>query len=315
MKKTIVVAMGGNAISQANEEGNIKQQFQHTRETLDHISKLIKDGYRIVMSHGNGPQVGNVLKRVEIASDKVYRVPLGVCVADTQGGMGYMIQQEMKNILIKEKLDISEVATVVTQVVVDKNDPAFTNPTKPVGSFMTEEEAKKNEKELGWDIVEDSGRGWRRVVPSPKPVDIIEKSTIKTLIEAGQIVITVGGGGVPVIIKDNGAIDGVDAVIDKDYASALLANLIKADILLISTGVEKVAINFNKPDQKELSNLTVSEAKKYLEQGQFPKGSMGPKIEAAIKFLEAGGKRVIITNVERVADAVKGITGTQIVND
>jgi len=313
MNKLAVVAIGGNSISKADQVGTIPEQFANSRETAEHLAGMIAMGYDIVLTHGNGPQVGNVLLRVEYSKEHVYPIFLDTCVSDTQGGMGYMLQQILGNVL-REKGVKKTVATVVTQVLVDKNDPSFKNPTKPIGSFYSKEEAEKNQKEKGWSIVEDAGRGYRRVVPSPIPVDILEKEAIENLVKNGFIVIAVGGGGIPVIRDEKGGISGVEAVIDKDRASSLLANQIKADVLIISTGVEKVAVNYKKPDEKWLDKMTVAEAKKYLEEGQFPKGSMGPKIQASIQFLENGGKEVIITDPEHLTEALQGKTGTKIVN-
>ncbi|MFH1452954.1 MAG: carbamate kinase [Armatimonadota bacterium] len=312
MGKLAVVAIGGNSISKENQTGTIPEQFENSRETSKHLAEMIAMGYDIVLTHGNGPQVGNILLRVEYSKDKVYPIFLDTCVSDTQGGMGYMLQQVLGNEL-REKKIIKTVATIVTQVLVDKNDPSFENPSKPIGPFYKKEEAEKNREEKGWSIVEDAGRGYRRVVPSPIPIDILEKDAIKSLLDKGFIVIAVGGGGIPVIKNGNGDIQGVEAVIDKDRASSLLANQINADVLIISTGVEKVCINYKKENEKSLDMITVAEAKKYLEEGQFPKGSMGPKIQASIQFIEKGGKEVIITDPEHITEALKGNTGTKIV--
>jgi len=311
MKKA-VVALGGNAIIKPGEDGTISQQFANTRDNLEGIINLVKEGYGLAITHGNGPQVGNLLLAVEAISEKVAPLPLGVLVAATQGTMGYMIEQSLQNRLKAEKIE-KEAVAILSQLVVDKEDPAIKNPTKPVGPFYTKEEAEKIVNERGWVMVEDAGRGFRRVVPSPKPTEVVERSTIEKAIDEGKIVITCGGGGIPVYFDDNGDIEGLDAVIDKDFASAVLAENIGAELLIISTGVDKVAINFGKENEKLLDKITVEEAKQYYEEGHFPKGSMGPKVLAAIEFLENGGKEVIITSANLVAEAVTGSAGTKIV--
>ena len=312
-KKTAVVALGGNAITKKGEEDTIARQFANTRESLSGIVELIRDGYHLAITHGNGPQVGNAILRVELARDKAPILPLGVCVADTEGGMGYMIEQSLQNRLKKEGIK-RDVVTIVTQVIVDENDPSIKEPTKFIGQFYSRPEAKKFAKERGWMVKEDRGKMWRRVVPSPIPMEIVEKKTIKILVESGVIVISAGGGGIPVYVMGNGALEGMDAVIDKDRASAILARDIGAEMLLILTDAEKVALNYGTLLQMNLDQLTVDEAKQYLKEGHFPPGSMGPKIEAAIQFLESGGKEVIITSISKAFDAVKKRTeGTRIV--
>jgi len=266
----------------------------------------------VVITHGNGPQVGFILLRSELASHVLHTVPLDSCGADTQGAIGYMIQQSLYNEFLKRGMR-KQAVTVVTQVVVDKDDPAFQNPTKPIGPFYTEEEAKRLAAERGWVVKDDAGRGWRRVVPSPIPQEIVEQEAIKALIEQGFVVIGVGGGGIPVVRQEDGSLRGVEAVIDKDYASSLLASGIGADLFLISTAVEKVALNYGQPNQVWLDRMTVAEAKRYLAEGHFPPGSMGPKIEAIIQFLERGGKEAIITSPENIERALAGETGTRIV--
>jgi carbamate kinase len=278
---------------------------------MHHIAEMIAQGWNVVVTHGNGPQVGFILRRSELSSHELHEVPLDYCGADSQGAIGYMFARALTNEFKNRKMD-KQVAAVVTQTVVDINDDAFQHPTKPIGSFMGEEESQKRAANDGWIVVEDAGRGWRRVVASPKPVDILEKDAIKALIDAGIIVVAVGGGGIPVVREPNGDIEGVEAVIDKDFGSSLLATMLGADLFVISTAVEKVAINFNKPDQKWLDQLTLAEAKQYAVDGQFAKGSMLPKIEAIIKFLENGGKRALITNPENIGRALKGETGTWI---
>jgi|YelNatPaOPRAMG01_1025707.scaffolds.fasta_scaffold00027_30 carbamate kinase len=310
--KVAVVALGGNAITREFEEGNITQQFANTRRSLVGVADLIERGYRVVLTHGNGPQVGNALIRVEETRHLVPPLPLGVIVADLQGGMGYMIQQSLQNKLIKRGIQ-REVCTVVTQVIVDKNDPSILNPTKFVGPFIPEDRVEEFRRTRGWVIKRDPGRGWRRVVPSPLPIAIVEKATIRMLVEQGVVVIAAGGGGIPVYVEEDGTYEGVDGVVDKDRAAAILAREIGAEELYILTGVDKVALNFRQPGQVDLDFMTVAEAKEYHRQGHFPKGSMGPKIEAAIDFLEHGGKLVMITSVQRFPEALNGRTGTRIV--
>jgi len=311
MAKIAVVAIGGNSLIKDKAHQTVPDQFETTRETCAYISRMIENDWNVVITHGNGPQVGFILLRSEMASHVLHPVPLDSCGADTQGAIGYMIQQCLYNEFKRRDIK-KQVVTVVTQVMVDKNDPAFQNPTKPIGSFYDEKKAKKYRDERGWNIMGDVGRGWRRVVPSPIPVRIIEYDVVKTLIDQGFVVIAVGGGGIPVIEED-GELKGIAAVIDKDHASALLAIDIKADLFLISTAVEKVALNFGEPNQKLLDRMTLAEAKKYYEEGHFPPGSMGPKIQAIINFLEKGGKEALITNPENIEHALLGETGTRIV--
>ncbi len=309
-RKTIVVALGGNAIIEEGSEGTMAEQFANTRKSMDAIVGLISQGHRVVLSHGNGPQAGVHLIRHEAASGQVPPSPLNVIVADTQGSMGYMIAQCLANALLVAKIE-KDVVTVITQVVVDPADPSMANPSKFVGPFYKAEQVERL-RERGWIIKEDFGRGFRRVVASPIPLDVVEKGTIKDLIDDGKVVIAVGGGGVPVMRLPDGTLSGVDAVIDKDRASALLANLIGADELCILTGVEKVAVNYRKPDQRLFDALTVAECERYLAEGQFPKGSMGPKIEAACDFIRRGGQKVIVTSLERAEAAIDGRAGTVI---
>ena len=308
-KDLVVVALGGNAITRETEKGDIYQQFANTRNSLVGICDLIEDGYKVILTHGNGPQVGNMLIRVESAIDIVPPIPLGVIVADTEGGMGYMIQQSLYNMLHIRGIE-KEVVTILTQVVVDREDPSILNPTKFVGPFYTDKEVEKIRRERRYIIKEDSNRGYRRVVPSPVPKDIFEKKTIKRLIENDIILIVGGGGGIPVYYEDDGRLEGIDGVIDKDLFAALLAKEINADILLILTAVEHVALNFGTPEQINLQELTLEEAEAYFELGHFPPGSMGPKIKAAINFLRSGGKKVIISSVEKSKEAIYGNVGT-----
>lgn len=314
-KKLAVVAIGGNSLIKDEKHKTVEDQYAAAKETTLHIADMIEAGWDVAIGHGNGPQVGFILRRSEIAAkvEGMHEVPLDVCGADSQGAIGYSLQQTLQNELYRRGIKKS-VATVVTQVLVDKNDPAFQKPSKPIGSFMDETEAKRRETDMGWSVVEDAGRGWRRVVASPLPKEVVELEAVEALIEVGTVVITVGGGGIPVIDITDHEYQGVAAVIDKDFASSLLARLIKADLFLISTAVEKVAINFGKPDQKWLDKMTLAEAKAYLAQGtHFAKGSMAPKIQAIIWFLENGGKQALITNPENIGRALKGETGTWIV--
>jgi carbamate kinase len=316
-KKVAVIAIGGNSLIKDKKNVTVESQYEAAKETTKHIADMIESGWDVAIGHGNGPQVGFILRRSEIAHrlEGMHEVPLDVCGADSQGAIGYALQQTLLNELYRRGIKKS-VATVITQVLVDKNDQAFTNPTKPIGGFMEVDEAKKKANELGWNVVEDSGRGWRRVVASPIPQEVVEIDAVKDLIKAGTIVITVGGGGIPVIDKGDREFAGTAAVIDKDFASSLLAREINADLFLISTAVEKVSLNFGKPDQKDLDHMTLSEAKQYLAEGtHFAKGSMAPKIQAIIWYLEAGGKKAIITNPENMGRALKGETGTVIERD
>jgi carbamate kinase len=313
--KLAVVAIGGNALIKDEKRVSVEDQQVALRETSVHLVDMIEAGWNLAIGHGNGPQVGFILRRSEIAAkaEGMHEVPLDVCGADSQGAIGYELQQALRNEFFKRGID-KKAATIVTQMLVDKEDPAFKKPTKPIGSFMDEAEAKHREKDMGWSVVEDAGRGWRRVVASPLPKEIVEFDAVKILLDAGQIVITVGGGGIPVIDRGDGELIGTAAVIDKDFASSLLAQVLKADMLLIATAVEKVAINFGKPEQKWLDTMTVAEAKAYLAEGiHFAKGSMAPKIQAAIWYLENGGKEALITNPESIGRALKGETGTRII--
>ena len=307
-KKIAVVALGGNALLRGNEVGTIQQQEKNTYETCLHLTKLIKDGFELVITHGNGPQVGNIMLRNE-AGYKEYKIPqmpLDICVADSQGGIGYMIERQIKNILREDKIR-KNVVTVVTQVLVDKNDPAFIEPSKPVGGFYLREEADLMTKARGYIFKEDPRkRGWRRVVPSPDPVDILNKKVIRDLVKRGNIVIAAGGGGVPVYLDDKKNLVGAEAVIDKDLASSLLAKEIGADAFFILTDVPNVYLNFHKPNQQKLERITVKEAEEYFEQGEFADGSMGPKILAAIQFVKNGGKETIITDSTQLANPDSG---------
>jgi carbamate kinase len=278
---------------------------------MAHIAGMIEAGWDVVVTHGNGPQVGFILRRAELSLHELHPVPLDFCGADTQGAIGYMFQQALYNEFRRRGIR-KEAATVVTQVLVDRDDPAFQKPSKPIGSFMEQADALKHQREDRWAVVEDAGRGWRRVVPSPIPVRVIERDAIETLIRAGFVVICVGGGGIPVIENENGDLVGVEAVIDKDFGAAILASSIQADLYLITTAVEKVALNYNKPDQQWLDRMTLAEAKQYLAEGHFAKGSMEPKIQAIINYLEQGGKEAVITNPENIERALRNETGTHV---
>jgi carbamate kinase len=311
-KKIIVVALGGNALVREGEKGTIEEQFANTRKSITGIVQCIKKGFDVVITHGNGPQVGNMLLRTELSRDKVPELPLEICVADTEGAIGYMIQQTMVNRLQREQINKC-VVTILTQVIVDKDDNAFRNPTKPIGPFYTAEEAGKIINEKGWEMVEDSHRGYRRVVASPRPLKVVETESVKRLLESGEVVIAAGGGGIPVIVKEDGSLEGVDAVVDKDLASSVLALDIKADYLIMLTGVENVCLDYGEPDQKPLETITIEETERYMADGHFPPGSMGPKIQAAVNFLKGGGESVFITAIDKVCEAIAGKTGTRIV--
>lgn len=313
MSKLAVIAIGGNSLIKDGGRVTVQDQYEAAGETTRHIADLVAAGWDVAITHGNGPQVGFILRRSELASHELHEVPLEVCGADTQGAIGYALQQNLANDFREAGIERT-VATVVTQVEVDVDDPAFSNPTKPIGSFMDEGEAMRRRHEEGWDVVEDAGRGWRRVVASPHPVSIVEEEAVKVLLDAGVVVITAGGGGIPVIRNSRGDLEGIAAVIDKDHASSLLAGVLGADLFIISTAVEQVAVRFGKPDQEWVDRLTLAEAKALLaEGGHFAPGSMAPKIQAAIDFLERGGGEVIITNPDNLGRAVAGETGTRIV--
>jgi len=312
MSKRVVVAIGGNSLITDPQHQTVEDQYLAAAETDHHIAGLVAEGWDVIITHGNGPQIGFILRRSDLASHELHEVPLDVCGADTQGAIGYILQQNLTNDF--EKMGIEKgVVTVVTQVEVDAADPAFADPSKPIGSFFSEPDAIRRRDEDGWDIAEDSNRGWRRVVASPIPKRIVEIGAIKTLLDAGLVVIAAGGGGIPVVADETGALHGVAAVIDKDRASAMLATEVGADLLLISTSVEKVALDFGTPDQRWVFELSLEEAKSRLVEGtHFLKGSMAPKIEAVVGFLEAGGGEAIITNPQNLERAMRGETGTRI---
>ena len=311
-KKVTVIALGGNAILQPGQRGTFAEQMKNVETTCHQLAQMVESGkYKIIVTHGNGPQVGNILLQNETAKDVAAPMPLYVCGAESQGLIGYMMQQTLHNLLVDKGKGAIPVATVVTQVVVDKQDQAFQNPTKPVGPFYSEEEAKKLESEKGYHIKEDAGRGWRRVVPSPDPIEIFEKEAVRQLVEARSIVIASGGGGIPVL-KEGEKLVGVDAVIDKDLAGERLAVDVEAKIFLVLTDVDQVKLNYKTPQEKGLSQITVEEAKKYHAEGHFAKGSMEPKVRAAIRFIEAGGERAIITSLDKAVAALDGKAGTTI---
>ena len=310
-KKLAVVAIGGNAVNRPGESPTAENMIKAVRTTASYLADMVQMGYSLIVTHGNGPQVGNILIQQDLAKDTIPPFPMDLCGSMTQGYLGYMIAQELHNIFIERKIK-KEVCTVVSQVVVDENDDGFKNPSKPVGPFYSAEYANKMHTEKGWTVKEDSGRGWRKVVPSPIPQDVIEKDTIKSLIEKDYIVVAAGGGGIPVVRRNNGMLKGVEAVIDKDRASALLAGIMDADELIILTAVEKVCLNYNKPDQKELDTLTLAQAQEYISQGHFAKGSMLPKIQACVDFVRNTGKPALITDMEKLKDALAGKTGTKI---
>ena len=312
-KKLAVIAIGGNSLIVDKSHMSVSDQYAAAHETCVHIADMIEHGWDVAIGHGNGPQVGFILRRSELSKHELHEVPLDACGADTQGAIGYAVQQNLYNEFIKRGLK-KEAVTVVTQVEVDREDPAFKSPTKPIGSFMSAEEAKEREKKDGWVVVEDAGRGWRRVVPSPKPMRIIEEPAVKKLLDEGIVVITVGGGGIPVVADESGCLKGIAAVIDKDNATSLLATNLNADLFLITTAVEKVSLYFGTPEEKQVDKLTLEEAEKHLNEGiHFAKGSMEPKIKAIINFLKNGGNEALITNPENIERALKGETGTRFV--
>jgi len=309
-RKVAVVAVGGNALIQDPNRPDVTHQWDAVRMTAKHLVNLVEQGWDIVVTHGNGPQVGFILRRNELAAHELHTTPLDLIVADTQGSIGYMLQQTLDNEFKRRGLP-KMALTLVTQVLVDPNDPAFQNPSKPIGRFLSREEAEKFAAE-GWHVVEDAGRGWRRVVPSPEPIEIIEEHAIRDAVRQGWVVIAVGGGGIPVVRNAKGELRGVAAVIDKDRASGLLAIRIHADLFLIATAVPKVALNFGKPNQVDLDRMTVSEAKRYMAEGHFARGSMLPKVQATVRYVEVTGNPAIITDLASMAEAVQGKAGTWI---
>jgi carbamate kinase len=312
-ERTAVVAIGGNSLIKDTMHQTVRDQYIAAGETCWHIAAMIRDGWDVVITHGNGPQVGFILRRSELASHELHEIPLDVCGADTQGAIGYALQQNLQNDFARLGID-REVATVITQTEVAADDPAFGDPTKPIGSYMDEAQAARRRDEDGWSVVEDAGRGWRRVVASPAPKRIVEEDVVRELLRAGVVVIAAGGGGIPVVADEDGELRGIAAVIDKDHASSLLARSLGAELFLISTSIEQVALRFGTPEQEWVDRLTVEEARGYLAEGtHFAKGSMAPKIQAAVAFVEATGGTALITNPENVERALAGETGTRIV--
>jgi carbamate kinase len=311
--QTALIAVGGNSLIRAGEKGTIAEQLVNARRTAEAVVQIIRAGYQVVITHGNGPQVGAALLRSERAADQVYTHPLDVCDASTQGEIGYLLQQSLVTALADSGMR-TPVATLLTQVLVSPDDPAMRNPTKPIGPFYSLKEAEERRDRCGWTVVEDAARGWRRVVPSPEPLDIIEESSVRCLIDAGALVIAVGGGGIPVMRVGRG-LRGVEAVIDKDRASALLAARLQVELFVISTDADRVYVNFKKPGQRPLGRVTAADVERHYHDGQFPPGNMGPKIESALRFLRDGGREVIITSSERLFDAVRGQAGTHITAD
>ena len=310
-KERIVIALGGNALQTDSNDCSALSQLEIARKTAKPLVDLIEEGHEVIIAHGNGPQVGRIVSVYEKTQDGM---PFPECGAMSQGYIGYHLQQSINDEMQNRGINKS-VASVVTQVLVDKKDKSFNNPTKPIGAFYSEEEAEILKKENGFTMMEDAGRGWRRVVPSPEPIDIIESPIVKTLVEAGHVVITVGGGGIPVVRKDNGNLEGVAAVIDKDFAAEKISETLDADYLIILTAVEKVSINFNKPNQQNLSEINLKDAYRYIEEGHFAPGSMLPKVKAAIKFVESKpGRKVLITSLEKVKEGIEGKTGTVLVD-
>jgi len=309
--KLAVVAFGGNALLTPTDRGTQEEQVARAKQAARWLTEIIRQGYRLVIVHGNGPQVGNILIQAEEASTKIPPQTLDVAVAQTEGSIGFLLQQAMRNRLAASGMP-GEVATILTEVEVDPNDPAFKKPTKPIGPFFTRYRAETLARDFGWTVKEDSGRGWRKVVPSPRPLRILNLRSIETLVGDSEVVIAAGGGGIPVVQGRDGQWRGIEAVIDKDYASALLAAALEADLFIILTGVPQVAVDFGKPSERGLSTLSVSEAEGYLAQGQFPAGSMGPKIEAAILFVRARGGEVLITDIDHLREGLDGTAGTRV---
>jgi carbamate kinase len=311
-KQLIVLAIGGNSLIENPNHRTVQDQYNTCLKTCSEIAQLLQGGYRLVITHGNGPQVGFILRRSELAAHELHMVPLDSCGADTQGGIGYNIQQAMHNCM-RDWPNPVPVATVVTQVLVDADDPAFHKPSKPIGAFLDEETARLRAEHEGWSIISDAGRGFRRVVASPRPKEIVEFAAIKQLVDHDFVVVAVGGGGIPVVKTKDGTLTGAEAVIDKDLATSLLARKLKAHLLVIATSIDQVYLNFGKPDQQPVLRMTVAQAKRYIDEGQFAPGSMLPKIQAIVEFLEAGGGEAVVTDPPHLARAIAGKAGTRIV--
>jgi carbamate kinase len=310
-RKIALIAFGGNAILPGNQRGLQSEQINNAKKAAQLMIYIVKRGYDLIVVHGNGPQVGNLLIQMEESITKVPPFSLEVCDAMTEGSMGFMLEKAMVNELRKNSVD-KDVATLITQVVVDREDAAFENPTKPVGPFYTKYRAQMLRREKKWTMIEDSGRGYRKVVPSPKPIDVIPKRIIRDLVHSGKIVIALGGGGIPVIINGRGLFEGVEAVIDKDYAASLVAREVKADLFIILTNVDRVCLNYGTPDEEPIDVMTVKQAEEHIAQGQFPPGSMGPKIKAAIEYIQGGGKEVLITSANHLRASLINRSGTKI---
>jgi carbamate kinase len=311
--KLAVVAFGGNALIRKGQEGTQWEQLENAQATARSLIPILKDGYGLVLVHGNGPQVGNILMQVEEAVTKVPPLSLDVCVAMSEGSIGYMLEVAVKNELRRRRLKRQGIVTLITEVIVDQRDPGFRRPTKPIGPFYPRFRAEDLMHKQGWSMVEDAGRGWRKVVPSPRPLEVVQREAVKCFVREGHIVIAGGGGGIPVYRTRDGDLRGVEAVIDKDYTASLIASDLSADLFVILTGVDQVSINFGRPDQKTIRSMDVDEARAHQAGGQFPEGSMGPKIRAAIDFVEATGREVLITSSARLVEAVRGKAGTRIV--
>ncbi len=310
-RKIALVAFGGNAILPNSQRGLQSEQMKNAKKAASLMVHVVKKGYDLIIVHGNGPQVGNLLIQMEEAVTKIPPFSLEVCDAMTEGSMGFMLEKAIINELRKNSVD-KEVATLITQVVVDREDPAFENPTKPIGPFYSKYRAQQLAKQKKWTVIEDAGRGYRKVVPSPKPIDVVPKRVIRDLVHSGKIVIASGGGGIPVIINGRGLFEGVEAVIDKDYAASLIAREVKADLFILLTNVERVYLNFGKSDEEPIETMTIKQAEEYLSQGQFPAGSMGPKIQAAIEYIKGGGKETLITTANQLKAALINRSGTKI---
>jgi len=311
-RKVAVVAFGGNALIKKGQEGTQWEQVENARETARALLPVLRDGYELVLVHGNGPQVGNILIQVEEAVNKVPPLSLDVCVAASQGSIGYLLEAALRNEMRRERMRGRRVTTLLTAVVVDQNDPGFRRPTKPIGPFYTRFRAEDLMHKQGWNMIEDSGRGWRKVVPSPRPLEVLEIEAIKDAVLAGQIVIAGGGGGIPVYRTRQKDLRGVEAVIDKDYTAGLIATELKSDLFIILTGVDQVSIRYGRPDQKKIRRMDAGEAAAHQASGEFPEGSMGPKIRAAVEFVRATGREVLITSATRLSDAIRGRAGTRI---
>lgn len=309
--KRAVVAVGGNSLIKNKDHQSVSDQYAAVCETVEHVVDMIESGWDVVLTHGGGPQVGFILRRSELAENELHRVPLDYVLADLQGAAGYMLQRSLHNEFVRRGIE-REAVTVVTQTAVDADDPAFRSPSKPIGSFMDEATAKAHAQNDGWTVMEDAGRGWRRVSPSPLPKRIIEANSMRTLLDQGFVVISTGGGGIPVVEREDGSLEGVEAVLDKDYGASLLATAVNADLFLISTAVEKVALNFNAPNQRWLDHMTLDEARRYMVEGHFASGSMRPKIQAIIWYLEREGQKALVTSPERIAESLAGRSGTWI---